>query len=199
MPSQLPVFSRVHGDPSIASYEWVDLNTGFGYRTFYCIGSRYSQANTETFFLSPRQMDSSTFNNKKVGSFDIDFDTTIKVPCIIGGADAYVEYSYWTLNITYQVDITVYHVTAGGVETSLGTVQNTNDSGDASTYMRHGQKIALTQKKFAIGEKLRVNVIANASSGSPIFYYDGIKTLTDDDSRTVGTDMNIQIPFKIDV
>lgn len=199
--------------PVLASYDWLDITSGTGYRRYYAVGS-----GDNTLFLSSRSMTSSTdywsytanFNSTTPAlTIDLDFDITLNVPADIKGTAYFngLMRAWNNAGATSRFTVNVYHVNSGGTETLLGTAvgANTND------YYRECLKISLTQKHFAIGEKLRLNVILHGwntglSTGKVTVFYDptSVVTKTDtsattSDTRTVGTDMYIDVPFRVNL
>ena len=187
---------------AVASYDWLDLTSGAGYKKYYLVSS-YLAGGTVNYFLSSKVVDGPTgIWFKTAGNGDLDFDITMKTPSIIGGSDAVINIPYHHMagNAT-TLTVTIYHVTTGAVETSLGTLTTgrTAGGGGAEDYMEC-MKIPLTAKKFAIGEKLRVNVVWT-STGTVTISFDpaGLDTATDKDGRTIALSASVQIPFKIDI
>lgn len=187
---------------AIASYDWIDITSGCGYREYYCAGSKNSTSNY--YFLTTKVIDSSTELLWNTGvNQDLDFDITIKVPSVIGNADAIINFT-WSQNAsqTSTVTINIYHVTAAGAETLLGTLALARTAGGGGAeYYRECFKITLISKKFAINEKLRVNMTLTSTNADTRVYFDPstARTFTDLSTRTVGSDMVVLVPFKIDI
>lgn len=217
MPSSgLPVFARANGESSIASYDWLDITSGCGYRTYYptktnsaspapILTVRKIDGGAECWY----QHDAATVQAEAATLSDTDFDITMRVPSIIGGV-SYMNFSHDVTGTPAQIlhryfVITIYHVLAvAGTETSLGTA-TTLDWTSSDLPIRESVSFDLTSHKFAIGDKLRFNVISKGSAtagGTYVEYYfdpNSLKTLTDSESRTIGTDFTLDVPFKIDI
>ena len=209
----IPQKFQVQGS-SVASYDWKDLTSGLGYRTFYA-----SKTQSGSHVLITRAMDSSSADfyaddgaiaeqAEANLEMDLDFDIAINVPCILRGT-AYVNLSHKVVNAAgammhrYFV-VTVYHYD-GSTETSLGS-ETTKDCIATIDSRRELITISLTSKKFAIGHILRLNVQLWASetveANNTIFLYfdpNSLNTLTDPFERTIGTDLIFDCPFRIDI
>lgn len=203
--------------PVLASYDWLDVTSGAGYRRYYACASDIEGA--ATYFLSPRSLDAPsrlwyTQANVNIGAaakiIDLDFDIEFKVPAVIYG-DSFVNLTY-NVNTQANIDdtyiiIKVYHVTSGGTETQIGTAQTSNYSWGAAPpyYHREAIKVNLSKKHFAKTDKLRLTVEGwggDASGGKMILYYDptSSKTYSDNpDSRTIGTDLIFDCPFQVNL
>ena len=214
----IPIFTRNITGNAIASYDWLDLINGAGYKIFYPTET-ISGAAASSYVLLTRARDGETSNcYYGTGDLlhdidardvaDLDFDIPIAIPCIISGT-AYLNFSHAisgsTNNMLHRYFvITIRHYNAVAGETDLGTVTTLDRVGSLSDY-RELSSIALTSKKFAIGDILRVNVHiwgSNSAADRGInLYYDpaSLKTLSDADGRTIGTDFIVDIPFKIDI
>lgn len=101
MPAALPVFARGKGPDSVASYDWLDLTSGAGYKRFYPCQAQRSGAVDKV--LSGKLFDGvPTYNTIQVTNatpaqlwLDYDFDIEMKVPSIISGEA--------TLNMTHRM------------------------------------------------------------------------------------------------
>ena len=174
----------------IASYDWFDFAAGAGYQTFYCVGGKDNSGNQ--FFLSTQALesDAENVNTSTSSTADVDFDITFNKPVTIAGADAYFRCSITTGGgVSAYIVANVYHVTAAGVETSIGT--GTCDSVAASqTNAIKSWKFTLTKKSFSIGEKLRVNFIFTSSGATSTFQHN---------AGTTGNTLKAEIPFVVDL
>ena len=202
---QVPNNFMFSAEQSTASFDYFDYATGQGYRKHYA-GAAYDSASLK-YFLTTQTIDGDgtnvavTINNTNI---ELNFDLDINKPCIIGGADSLVNWTTVQNNtIAVYCIFTVYHV-RGVTETSIGTIQsNTFTATVSPTYLRRCSKIPLTRKKFAIGDKLRLEVkfYTSGASDSSLFFDPGSRrTETETGSGgTIGTDLSIVIPFKIDL
>ncbi len=189
----------------VASYSWLNLTAGLGYRRYYG-ACTLNLANARIYFLATELIDSGSGNaigstaayTSSGGALDIDFDITFGVPAIVGGGDAFFNLTHETGATNSAMTINVYHVDLASAETLLGTFAD--DSQEINIFFRHLLKVPLTAKKFAVGEKLRVNVVAtNLAPATIVFFHDptSLLTKTDEIGRTIGTDFTCDIPFKI--
>lgn len=190
MASTLPVNFQIVGEGAVSSYDWFDFATGAGYKTFYCVGGYNSVA--KQYFLNTNAMESDELNRSvQIGATtaDLDFDLTFSRPITVAAAAAYFRASCTTGTATCYITVNVYHVTSGGTETSIGQgITTTMDA--SSTEEVFALKFDLTKKAFAIGEKLRVNVILTSSANFSTMFYD---------AGTSGKQMSIQIPFEVQI
>ena len=192
--------------PIVASYDWKDLRGETGFIRFY--GAAATKKTGTTYFLTRNVVDAQpilTEDYNAGAGRSIDFDIKLESPSIISGEA--------TFNITRQVasagasvtqtlDITVYHVSAGAVETSLGTVEAVDRVDTVAGIYRECLTINLTEKNFAAGDTLRITVdISKTLANAGYIFHDPASSLTktEVDTRTVGTDFTCDIPFKIDL
>ncbi len=193
---------RVSSEVS-ANYDWTDFIQNIGYVRFYLTQATNSTP-TVSYFLSTQAISSVATSDGGAGvsTIDHDYDITFLKPAYLGGADCFVNFTnYADDNATNTTQVTVYHVTAAGVETSLGTqtAPALVNGGGARVYGRKAVKIALTAHSFAIGEKLRITVyqtLGGAAATSGVF----IDPL-EDNAAAAGThtDFSVYVPFRIDL
>ena len=209
----IPIFTRNITGNAIASYDWLDIISGCGYKRFYGCACSIP---TAAYFLTSKLIDAApllkTENTGGAGYttlIDLDFDIIIKSPTIVSGV-AYVNLTTkgTTAGDTFhKVVVNVCHVDAGTSETIIGTVTGPeHHTTGVPEYARECFKIALSNKKFAIGETLRITIQVQghhtAGSGTVTLYFDPPTRLTFTDtptSTTIGTDLIIDVPFKIDI
>jgi hypothetical protein len=199
----VPIVYRSGGEAT-ASYDWVDYVSGCGYRSFYGAAGATTGPAYTYFLTTNSNIDSTTNRFYADGTTDLDFDITFKNYASISGGDAFVNYTMYLSNgSTGHVTIKIYHVTAGGAETSLGTAECPLHTAAGNSYFRDCHNITLTAKNFVPGDKLRLNVITTDHGGGITVrtYFDPASGLNaaDTATRTVGTDMVLLLPFKIDV
>ena len=190
--------------PILTNYDWTDLSGGTGYIRFLAAAATSSTA--ITYFLTKEVIDSYPISRIDLPAgtgTDTDFDIEFKDTSIIKGTAI--------INITRQIassgasavqgcTIKIYHVDIDTTETLLGTVIATSRTSTTSAIFRECLTIELAEKVFTSGQKLRLNVVMtkNISNGG-FFFFDPASNLikTDDLTRTVGTDLTCDIPFKI--
>ena len=194
------VFRNAGGDRT-ASYDWFDFATGAAYKEFDACGAANSAGSI--YFLSNQTFDADSTNLQFGDSADLDFDINFSTPVVIASADAFINFTSYnnTGAKTNTIVFTLYHVTTTGVETSLGTVTCTATSANPF-YLRKCTKFAVTSKAVAIGEKLRLNVVHSDDGGTSYIYIDPKSRVTQTETgsgATIGTDLKINIPFKVDI
>jgi hypothetical protein len=197
--------------PAIESYDWVDNLQGMGYLTLYA--SNAVDTAGRNYLLVHKAVDCSSYYNAGSGygiytdtngaDIDIDFDISIQKPLLTATGIAFVEMTIWkAANASGHYHVNIYHV-HGVTETLLGTAtsQTYAVTGGAISY-RDLFKISFTGKQFAIGDFIRFNIDSDlGGTKSFYFYHDPTSavTLTDAVSRTIGTDLTMYIPCKLDV
>ena len=196
----VPINYRTGGEV-LASYDWENLVSGIGYRRFYGCSAQLASGNEE--FLT-NQSSTDSKPNRQRGNSPYIFDVAFGRPAYIEGT-AFVNLStQWNSGLanTTRFIITIYHVDALGAATSLGTATSSTKS--YGTY-RHCIRITVTGKHFGIGESLRVHVnenVVTGSSGQQFLYMDPASraSITDSEDGTVsGTDLSIDVPFRVDI
>lgn len=218
MAGPLPIVFRGAG-ASNALVDWVDLTAGAGYKRFYCCASKLNAGNS--FYLSSQQVDAKPIEDGGTQSVsgwvqltDTDYDITLNVPATIANANAFINVTSYMAPPAGETDqlyvkIIIKHYD-GSTETSLGSAQGVTHSliGDNNGYYRDNILISLTEKRFARGDILRVTVelhtYRSSSTGSYGFkyYIDPNSSLTfteKEDGRTIGSDLTVDIPFKVDI
>jgi len=197
----------------VASYDWLDLTSGLGYRRYYPCSSTLSSG--KSYFLSTKIMEAIPMSlteshvvatTTRESFINLDFDITFNALATIGDGDAFVNLTHFLgNNCKCVVTINVYHVSTADVETSIGTIDSTiHNTGGGSEYFRESLKVPLTAKNFSKGEKLRFNVVIfaapNMGGGTPTvtLYFDpsSIDTVTDGAGDTRDTDITFDLPFK---
>lgn len=202
----MPLNFAIPGEGAVASYDWKELQGDVGYIRYY-LGASRKTGPTSEYFLTNQQIASdnevTTINTQNSGSpQDIDFDITFGNVGTISGT-AIFNFITQTSAATSTLDITIniYHVTAAGVETSIGQVILPQQT--ASKNYKRCAKATLTEKNFVIGDKLRINIVT-ANTGANIAYIwidpSGRQTLTETTtSATINSVFSADIPFKINI
>ena len=200
---QIPVVFRSGGGNVISSYDWYDTGLGAGYKRFYP-ASYINGASTQVYFMTSKLIDGDNGATGLAGNnnvTEVNFDITFQNPMVVAAGTAIINFTVYSAGaVNKTVDFTLYHVDASAVETSIGTVQSSNANG-AGAY-RKLVSITTTQKAFAIGEKLRLECIFTVGAGAATLYFDplGRQTYTEAGTGgTIGTDMIVDIPFRIDL
>ena len=136
---------------ALPTYDFYDLINGNAYKRFYLVGAKTDSGNQ--FFITTDASYTSSVQNKTIAlsgttSNDTDFDITIKNAFTIAADDCIFRiYSSFSGSNDNVMTITVYHVTAGGTETSLGSAVTSFSNVSGNFVM----KFALTQRTFSPG------------------------------------------------
>lgn len=207
-------------------YDWADYLQNVGYKTYYLAKSRYNGDGTwynpvYKRIITTQIVDSSTHNGITEEAYDdedvytkiIDesYDLEIGKNCVIGG-NLIVNNTCTLKGVTTcgafaYLDIFIYHVSSIGTETQIGNEQTSELYCSITTDLTFRQltSISISETNFAKGDQFRVKIKAylkTLKDGDRYyfkFYVDPSNeiTLTDDETRTVGTDFKINVPFKI--
>lgn len=144
--------------PNFASFDFYDLFTGTGFKTFYG-ADVITGAGTQNFVLSPQVIYADTGISQ---GNDLDFDLSFEVPIILEGD---CMFNIWVVNsapVSAAVQVDFKHVDALGTETQIGTqVSKTLTVNDTTDLLSGKYVIPLT--RFKAGEKLRINLTKAAS------------------------------------
>lgn len=186
------------------TYDWFDFTSGVGYRTYYACADNASSA---AYFLTTSVIPSSATNARRYleaqnNTQDRDFDLQFNFPVTLKG-DMLVYYSQSIANGgSGAVTITAYHYD-GSTETSIGTTTAATRTSAGAEYYRDSLKIALTERSFAIGEKLRITLsITETANQAYDVYHDPESRATFTETTTgatIGSNMAVCVPFKVDV
>jgi len=187
------------------TYDWVDVLGGVGYRTFYPCYADISTGDVAMLvvnpdFVSSPRMAYTTVAGTPVAGQDHDFDLLFNESAIIRG-DMHFNIMAGTNGATMTCKVNVYHVSTGAVETSLGSVTSGNYAPGAMTYYIIALKLAIAEKRFRVGEKLRVNIQFNHTAAQQITFYHnpkGDKTEVDHVGVTIPTTTRVDVPFKLE-
>lgn len=202
---QVPNNFQFSNEGAVASVDFYDFASRAGYKVFYPVVTQDSVS--KKYALSTQVVDGDynisylTVNNTNT---EINFDLTFTNPVIIMG-EALINYSQLVgAGLAVHCKFTVYHVSVGGTETSLGTIDsNTLTAGGVTEYHRRLAKITLTARNIGVGEKLRLEVIYYSSgAGNSTIYFDpsSRQTFTETGTgATIGSDMVFMPQFKIDL
>ncbi len=189
---------------TIVNIDFLDVATGVGYKRFYLRGTN-TDAGGDLFELTTNETSGSDIENYRFTSVsdDENFDVTFTKPLKMATNDLEI---WGTTRIvgsasqTYTVTITVYHVDVAASATSLGSIAWTSTHDGTPKYRKRAAKIAVSEKIFKKGEKLRVRVQTSGSASSSEFYFDpvGRRTATEtDSSATIDTKSWIAIPIQV--
>jgi hypothetical protein len=207
----IPTIFTKEAPSAISSYDWFDSAAGAGYKRFYAAGCNIN--GSTLLFLSSKVIAADLDGSANIAHYtsvqntnkEVNFDVTFQNPVMIAGGEAIINYTTeGAAGYQAYTIFTLYHVNGAGTETSIGTVTtSTNGVAGAAQYLRRLTKITTTQTSFGIGEKLRLEVkmYETANHAAQWFYDPSSKqTWTESGSgATIGTDMVIDVPFKIDL
>lgn len=194
---------------AIASYDWTDFVAKAGYKSYFPCQATLSGSTLN--YLTPTAMDSRAPYTQYTAAAalallgELNFDLTFNNPAIIAAAPALINFIFSISQdgSTFH-EITIYHVSAAAVETSLGTAMTPMRTATGGTQsFRESVSITLTEKKFKAGEKLRVSIstygLGNLEQTTLWHDPSTRSTATDDYGLTSGTDFEVQVPFRIDI
>lgn len=197
MGNVLPIHFRKAADFQV-QYTFIETMSNVGFVRFYPCNSRKTGP-VDTKFLAVKTIES--YPDKTTNNSDSDFDWEFKIPATVAADDVIVNLTQKSVALKESiVTVNIYHVSLAAAETLIGTFVciSRNDG----SYYRECMQIPVSQKSFAIGEKLRVNIVMTGDAdGGKHYYNDPTSPLTvvDDRGRTVGTDLTVDVPFKINI
>lgn len=193
------------GSDIAATYDYIDLATGTGYKNYYPAGGKDSTGNI--YFLTSALLDSDLANfgaNFTSGTTTLNFDMTFGAPAIINNADALVNFrTQMSGTSSGYVVFTIYHV-RGSTVTSIGSTQSpTYSTSGATEYARRLLKISLTKKYFQAGDILRFTMAITRLTGGIDLEWDPagrqVLTETGGTSASITSNITVTLPFKIDI
>lgn len=177
LPPKLTKFSTA--SEVIASYDFFDFAQGVGIKQFYAavmVGPTYKL--TTNIIFSNTGAGIITAGGNTAGDFDFDgeFETTIDI-----GGDSIIQVPVVGFNgssgsFSSLITITLYHVDASAVETSLGTFNRTvsgSPSSGVGSFFSVTGLINIARTTLKNGEKLRLNIV-NTAPGNNQFIYFGV-------------------------
>ena len=199
----IPRKYRGIGEGSIASYDYTDLASGLGFKTYYATNYEdgaggTTRALTESLLYSVNIEGSFTTTTF---SYDL---TPFNIPRTVKGT-AIIRYStHWsgTSSQTKYETFTLKKV-SGAVITSIGTARsNTETSAGSAIIKNHVLYISLTETNFKKGDILRLEL--DPTNPEPATIYIGEDPANRDGtyitpSATYPTKFNVYIPFKLDL
>lgn len=205
MASLLPQVFRKSTDNLNFSVDYFDYASGAGYKSYYPAGANVSAANV--YFLTPSTSGESgagTTGARYLAASGATasraFLLTFNNPATIAAADCF---AFATLDkdaSNAQFNIEIIKVAADGTGTSIGR-EFLKERGGAAGYYREALVIPLSQTSLGVGDKLKV-VLEMRAVGTSNIYHDPASRQTFTEagtSATIGSDFELQIPFKIDL
>ena len=206
MPGGLPIIYRSGSGNLTFNVDYVDYAANAGYKKFYCGGAAVSGA--AVFFLSPQQIPSSmsaatlwiqATNQISTKTFDMTFNN----PARVTAADALAEFTTNSATSTNLiVRVSINHV-RGAVVTEFGMKETESFLTGTTEFQRNSLVIPVTAQAFSPGDKLRVITSLNENNSVVAkLYHDPSSrdTFTENGTgATIGSDLVVSIPFKIDL
>jgi len=206
----VPTIFTQQAPNSIASYDWFDFAAGAGYKRFYAAScNKTGPVNVK--FLTSKVVDgdldgataaqSTSVTNTNT---EINFDITFQNPVMVAAGEAIIN---WTMqgsaNYSAYTIFTLYHVTTGGTETSLGTITTSVSTSTATHNLRRLAKITTSAASFGVGETLRLEIkMYETANHACTWFYDpsGRQTFVESGTgATIDSSMIIDVPFRIDL
>lgn len=207
----IPETFPAQGGRASANYDFIDVANGLGFVRFLGYttetngGIAYSFTNDTS--LNSRSIESSDTTTSVTWTFN---SSVFNLPRTMKGTAIMDFQGQLDTNAgntgTLFFTVTVSHVSSGGTVTSLGSaITHTISRGSAGTvFSRFVIPIALTQKIFKFGDKIRVAVVSTATYGAT-----GIVSIAHDPSGKAGTiftpvatyptTFDAYMPFRIDL
>ena len=207
MAVELPINFRSGSGNLTFNVSYFDYAAGAGYVKYYLAGTDDS-VSIKRLLTTDSSLISDLNACAITATGDYDFDLTFNNPAQIAAADATINYGlelFGNDGFTVTAAWTIYHVTSGGVETSLGSITDTGSvDGNPLQYHVRCVKIPLSTRVLGIGEKLRVNVIittANSVGSTFRLFTDpsGHISYIDVAGGSANSRATLNIPFKIDL
>lgn len=188
------------GGDLVVQFSYPEFATNIGYVRFY--GCQEEDSGGAGYFLTTQTLDSARPYTS--GQATLNYDFEFRKPTVVAADDAFLNFTFYApaTPTTSVFVITIYHVDGvSAAATSIGTVTTPTRSPVAIEYFRECVKIALTQTNFKIGDKIRMAVNTAGIDVNAYYYHDPTTSLTVTDiwARTVGTDLTVDIPFKIQI
>lgn len=196
LPPALTKFTTA--SPQIASFDWLDLATGTGYKQFYLIDT-ITGAGTTSYTITPQINYGHDGFTPPADPLDIDFDINFEVPITLEG-DAILSVWFGTASSdTYTIQYNFKHVDKFGTETQIGTeVSDSILIQNRVSVFTGKYNIPLTT--FGAGESLRLIITTTAAGNN-------LSVLTDPKNRTTllgfspatfpASQSTINLPIKI--
>lgn len=205
-------------EAAIASYDWTDISSGDGYRTYYCYqasgayvmgGSIYSSEIVDDYSVE------SALTEARVGGAT--FELSYNKPATING-DVIVSIPYGANALTGSAGQTIIAYAScalihesDGTDTTLGHFKTKTVTGIQATSAgtkRDTQNISVSNEEFKRGDQLKlvVDIIATSQTTTGVAGFGHDPKNRDDDStntvitdNTVDTILEVNVPYKIDI
>ena len=185
---------------SITTFNWSDLASKIGYIIFY--GCAFNDSSgSDVYFLIPNttlnsptrlSRTSTPINETTTVTFDYTFSKSMYVKAAPFYCNCTIEGDN---NTTSYVEAEVYHYD-GSTETLLGEDKCSQKQGQAIRHLVYGT--LSSGHKFSVGDILRIKLKVYVTTADGYLWHDpsSLKTFTEPViARTIGSDMQIHIPF----
>ena len=185
----IPTKYRSVAEPQFASYDFYDLFTGTGYKSFYPSDARSDASGALVYFISPQSVYADVgFVHDTTNPAEYNFDLLFEVPITISGT--------LTFNVPFGITgagsmtatlNAIFYKVSGGVETQIGsTIYKTFTGASADTRIFSG-KTDIATTRFRAGDTFRFSITID--TGADPQYVD---IFFDPKNRT-GTDLGSSI------
>jgi hypothetical protein len=203
MAEQLPVNFPIPAEQAIATYDWYDLASGVGYKSFYAmklmlVSTNVARLTTNESLFSWRE--NTGGNNQAI---DIDFDVTLNNNLVVyGDALISIPYVYNTggSGLSSTLTASIYKV-VGGVETQLGSTatENISMSSASSTGDVWSAGITLPLTVFKAGDTLRLTITAGAMGANKyLWIFHNPCNYTNTATGKTTSKLEMALPIKVD-
>jgi predicted acyl esterase len=197
MADNLPLNFPIPGSPVIASFDGSEIATGSQFITFY-LCDLYVTA-TDTKMLTENIVYSDEGISESQAAQDIDFDLEFVRPMTIQGDAKINIFLSSSGNNSSAVTCKLYHVSAAGVETQIGTTASKTQSFGNDTRV-WGIKQVIAKTRFVNGEKFRISITAAATVGAQwvgILHDPKNRLLAPHTPNALGSASLINIPIRL--
>ena len=207
MADTLPINFPLPSESAVASYDWIDITDGTGYKTFYAAACATSAATL--YFLTKNPIDSGPIylTVAGAGNTEQDFDSLFNRPATIEGEailSMTIGKSAGAASTGY-VDVYFIRVDTAAAEHAIANIRTETVSQNAAgpNYARITTKLTIPQTHFAIGEKLRITLkLTTAGAATNYYLYidpSARASFTDDNGFAASSDLPIYVPFKVEL
>lgn len=194
----LPRIYRQSGEAQFATYDFYDLATGTGYKTFYLVDV-VTGTDTRDYLLVTNAIGGWRGYVADGNPFTTDFDLTFEVSTKIEG-DIYFQLWFDVAN-NYELKVNLYHVDKDGAETAIGTTQELNaTAGDNRCFSGFVNTDLVT---FKPNEKFRFTFTTTSTQANCYIFCDPLNRTslyTDGGGgplTTAGSQSLVNLPIKI--
>ena len=190
---------RYRGLPeqNLASYDFYDLATGTGYKTFLGIDTNTGAA-TKVYRLITNAYYPASGYTGYAAAIDVDFDLALEVPMTIDGNLFFnVVYGYDGAAADRTANVKFYHVNAAGTETQIGASWSLTIGGadTANTITSGLANIPLT--RFKAGETFRMSITADDAAATVRIYSDPMNRTSLGGHTLTTSQLKVLLPIKL--